>query len=423
MSNIKSAATRRKQRITENNKEMDLSKLTSLYSESGIYPNIPNLIKENDGYYPSQIHKTYYVSDFNFEFFKDFEVIWRMLQDTELERANSEDFDYSADSIGGIIFSGDQTEYKVESMYGLPVGFSGSHYILQDGVCELLTNKLIYALVKNTKVDGILITNASIFYNLKNEDSVKSAAFITESLSKKKKGKEEKFQPKMNLVCASTYGFNKRPFNMKDDCKLSEELMKLHYGDGILEVQDKILNLLNKPDPALVLFSGEAGTGKTSFIRHLVSVLENQKFLYMPPNIANELGSPHFLPFMLQNPGEICVLEDAEMALMARDDGNHSSAISNLLGASDGLLGDALKLKFVCSFNTDLKNIDTALVRKGRLGHLQDFNKLSKENSDRLLEYLGKDRLGKELSLAEIYNQEENGFKKKEVKAVGFAFH
>jgi hypothetical protein len=410
-------AAARKQRTTENNKEMDLSKLTSLYSESGVYPNIPNLIRENDGYYPSQVHKVYGVADFEFDFLKDFESVWELLQNVEEEdksQNSQDDGEMTLSNFG---------EHEVESFLGLPIGFSPLSYNVPDGNCKLMRNNLITLLVKNTKSGPNLTTTFSVYYNLKNRESVAEMVRVLECFYKKRKGRDEKPQPKMNLVCANAYGFHKRPFNMRDNCNLSKDLLKLHYGDGIAEIEDKILDLLSRDEPSLVLFSGEPGTGKTSFIRHLVSVLENQKFLYMPPNIANELGSPHFLPFMLQNPGEICVLEDAELALMARDDGNHSSAISNLLGASDGLLGDALKLKFVCSFNTDLKNIDTALVRKGRLGHLQDFKKLSKENSDRLLEHLGKDRLGKELSLAEIYNQDDNGFKKKENKKVGFGFH
>lgn len=394
---------------------MDLSKTTELYSNSGVYPNIPLLIKEMAGFYPSQIHKSYNVADFDFDFLKDLECLWELTQNTEadsyLEKEDEE-------NVSSLFASGE----GVESFLGLPDGYSKVYYQIKDGHCKLMKDKdnSIFLLVKNTKEGDAFICNFSIYYDLNYDKSVDLMIYFSDLFNKKRKTRVGPAKPKMHLVCASNYGFHKRPFDMKDNSSLSKELLQLHYGDEILEKEEKVLTLLSRKEPALILFSGEPGTGKTSFIRHLVSELKNEKFLYMPPIIANEIGSPNFLPFLLQNPGEICVLEDAELALMARDDGNHSSAISNLLGASDGLLGDALQLKFICSFNTDTRNIDQALVRKGRLGNMQHFEKLSKENSDRLLEHLGKARLGKSLTLAEIYNQEDNGFKKKETRSVRF---
>ena len=45
----------------------------------------------------------------------------------------------------------------------------------------------------------------------------------------------------------------------------------------------------------------------------------------------------------------------------------------------DGLMSDDLGIKFVCTFNEDVKNIDEALMRKGRLACMYEFKPLSAE--------------------------------------------
>ncbi|MGO8056094.1 hypothetical protein, partial [Rhizobium leguminosarum] len=55
---------------------------------------------------------------------------------------------------------------------------------------------------------------------------------------------------------------------------------------------------------------------------------------------------------------------------------NNSSSVSNLLNISDGLLADFLNVQLVCTFNSSLTFIDTALLRKGRLIAKYEFGKL-----------------------------------------------
>ena len=74
---------------------------------------------------------------------------------------------------------------------------------------------------------------------------------------------------------------------------------------------------------------------------------------------------------------------------------------------SDGLLGDAVHQQIICTFNCDIRNIDGALVRDGRLVLEHKFDKLSVENARRLCEKLGvknKDEdIRESMSLSEIY--------------------
>jgi hypothetical protein len=89
---------------------------------------------------------------------------------------------------------------------------------------------------------------------------------------------------------------------------------------------------------------------------------------------------------------------------------------------SDGLLGDALKLKFICTFNADLKDIDTAISRKGRLIAEYEFKELT-ENKVKLLNE--KHNIGipddeiKNMTIGDVFHYKSMGFVK-EKKRIGF---
>jgi SpoVK/Ycf46/Vps4 family AAA+-type ATPase len=84
---------------------------------------------------------------------------------------------------------------------------------------------------------------------------------------------------------------------------------------------------------------------------------------------------------------------------------------------TDGLLGSTLKTKFIGTFNTDLRNIDEALLRKGRLRLKYHVGPLCVEKTRKLM---GDETIEKGMTLAEIYNKEENDFSKKIEKKIGF---
>ena len=76
---------------------------------------------------------------------------------------------------------------------------------------------------------------------------------------------------------------------------------------------------------------------------------------------------------------------------------------------SDGLLGDAMHQQIIATFNCDLKSIDPALLREGRLIANYEFGKLDLESSKILSEKLGygTENITEPMTLAEIYNQGE----------------
>ena len=183
---------------------------------------------------------------------------------------------------------------------------------------------------------------------------------------------------------------------------------------------EKICKLMETEDKAeLIFFYGEPGTGKTSLIKHLISKYKESSFVFMDGTILANTPQHKLMSYFLDNQNTIFILEDCEKALKDRNDvySGYNNVMPILLNITDGVIADVLGIKLICTFNTSLDKIDKALLRKGRLSLKYEFKKLSK---DKVANILGHS-VDKEMSLAEIYNiEEENDFSKKIQKKIGF---
>lgn len=197
----------------------------------------------------------------------------------------------------------------------------------------------------------------------------------------------------------------------KVTCDLDEETMKLSYPNSN---NTKINTFLQEWDTKgkLLLIHGKPGGGKTTFIRHLLTNIYDGSVVFMNADIFAQLSSVRFISFALENLQNcLLLIEDAEKLLVSREE-NHedrSSSVADLLNYTDGLLGDALQMKILATFNTELDKIDAALLRKGRLFHREDFGPLTADQAKVLYKHLTKEDDHVELnkkdsySLAEIY--------------------
>lgn len=213
-------------------------------------------------------------------------------------------------------------------------------------------------------------------------------------------------EARIGLVVAEQRGFSINHFKIKP----FEVDLELHYNDDLPEI-DRLLKkkLFEQRENGLILLHGAPGTGKTSYIRHLVNQ-RKRDMVYLPPDMASVLASPMFIPFLARQGESILIIEDAESILMKRNQHSHN-AISNLLNLSDGLLADCLNLGVICTFNTELKAIDPALLRKGRLMAKYEFKKLRQPKARQLINHLGHEYTATtDMSLAEIYNLSEKNF-------------
>lgn len=207
-----------------------------------------------------------------------------------------------------------------------------------------------------------------------------------------------------------------RRMNFKFDDKYSVDEL---YNDDLVEKQEIIDDFIQNAKSGLMLFHGNPGTGKTSFIKNLIRHNDGTKFIYMPNQMFNQLEAPSFINFFANHQDSIIVIEDAEALLTERKEGNTS--ISTLLNLTDGMLGEALRIKVICTFNCDMSQIDSALKRKGRLKFSYDFKELSTDKTNALLKKAGHNYISEEpMVLTDIINFEAEQYEKKEKSTIGF---
>lgn len=216
-------------------------------------------------------------------------------------------------------------------------------------------------------------------------------------------------------------GFDTRSLEIKDPVDFDLEQL---YNDDFVEVDKNIKGFLREKSSGLVILHGIQGAGKTTYIRHLINT-SDKSFVYLPMEMASYLSDPELMTYIRKNMQDsIIVIEDCEQLLQDRGSNpcQMNSGLSNILNISDGLLGDSLCLKFICTFNNDLKSIDKALLRKGRLIEKYQFGKLSEEKTAKLISKIhGIAGDFGEMTLAEIFNlKHENHGNSVEKKRIGF---
>jgi hypothetical protein len=230
------------------------------------------------------------------------------------------------------------------------------------------------------------------------------------------KEKQRRQQLEINLIVRANSGFELRGMEIKRT-KLD---LDLFYEDDFKETDALIRKRLRRSkDKGIVLLHGVPGTGKTSYLRHLIGRIK-KRILFLSPAVAAELLNPDFIKLLIEHPNTVLIIEDAENIIMDRklDTG---SAVSNLLNISDGLLSDCLNIQLICTFNSPLTMIDSALLRKGRLIAKYEFGKLSVTKSQRLSNHLGfKSTITRPMAIAEIAGQHEKTQRPNSIEVIGF---
>ena len=198
-----------------------------------------------------------------------------------------------------------------------------------------------------------------------------------------------------------------------------------NYNDDFAPVHQKIKDWaedFNSRNNKLVLLHGVPGSGKTNYIKYILNNISSSKKIYIPPYLVQSMADPSFFPVIKREKESILIIEDAEKILINREDSADNSVISILLNLCDGIMADVLNFKIIATFNTDEDKIDSALKRKGRMFLKYKFDTLSEEKTKHLFNKLyGAEPPKKKMTLAEIYNDEnEFGAKKEEKKSIGF---
>jgi hypothetical protein len=209
-----------------------------------------------------------------------------------------------------------------------------------------------------------------------------------------------------------------------DDNSVKGMNLALNYGSSFVKDHEKILSKFDTKRRGIFIFHGEAGTGKTTYIKYLAKHFGGKRmFIFIPTTHLESLLSPSLIPILLEHKDSVLVLEDAEKAVVSRENEHgNESLVSSLLNIGDGILGSILNISIILTFNTKKEKIDSALLRKGRLLYEYHFKPLNVSDANTLLKNLKKDvQVTEPTTLADLYNMHETtGHIEEEKRPIGF---
>ncbi len=239
-----------------------------------------------------------------------------------------------------------------------------------------------------------------------------SARHTAERLISTFRTKRPVLAPTFQIVKQSSCGIDTEAVRMESATALDPAALALHYGEDFPAWHEEFVNTLRSTKRGLSVFDGPPGTGKTSYLRQLMlELMETHRFYFIGSANLRLLRDAEFVDFwaserrLHEDASMVVILEDAENALMPRGADNRQE-VSLLLNITDGILGEFLKLQVICTINCDVRELDRALLRPGRLLAHRHFGRMDRNRAERLAREVGKllpAEDAEEFSLAEVF--------------------
>lgn len=188
-------------------------------------------------------------------------------------------------------------------------------------------------------------------------------------------------------------------------------LIEENYDENVISDVKYIIENLQKSNPAgrITILNGKPGVGKTHLIRSIIDSVDVATFLLLPPELVGSLTGPELMSFFVQNNAQLAkpvvlVIEDADSCLTGRSMDN-MSLISSLLNISDGIIGNLMDIRIIATTNVEIKDIDPAILRPGRLLKRVNIDTLSQHKASEIYKRLTKKEkmMVRPMTLAEIY--------------------
>ncbi len=360
--------------------------------------------------------RRYYICRFN-EFPTESYIGYDNVEATALRKRLKEEMEATE-----LFFKGTDFPYDRDHFHSHVFAFPGKPYIVH--ITEVLTeDKNEFDCSEYVERNGSDYTTFNVgmlnFYFPPNASGKRDRSFENELLYHVEVCALEPVPdtPEISMVQVSSGNFHLHSHPVNDNFEIKD--LDLNYGSGFQKFHTELMKRFESETQGLVLFHGEPGTGKTFYIRHLLRSMatKSKKVIYMPPNMVDHLVDPGFMTFLTRTINEFsarkifCVLliEDAEPLLASRQSDTRIQGVTNLLNMTDGLLNDMLRLQIICTFNVELKKIDKALLRPGRLVARKEFKQLSVLDANLLTQRLGiKHHFKTPATLGEIYALRKN---------------
>lgn len=161
--------------------------------------------------------------------------------------------------------------------------------------------------------------------------------------------------------------------------KCDHKSFKNYYSDNIIKDINAIIKSFNSADKGLNIFSGEKGTGKTTFLLSIMDKI-NRKIIYIPNNLVDSvLGNPEFFSMLKRLHNALIVIDDCENFsnnIMRSDSFN--SYISQLV---DGIQSSAINTQILLIYNNKENTFDVPL---NNMLQTYEFTSLSKDKANKL---------------------------------------
>ncbi|EGD34109.1 MULTISPECIES: AAA family ATPase [unclassified Capnocytophaga] len=323
-----------------------------------------------------------------------------------------------------LIISRDKLQYfeKCTDFYTISYA-SKSNRLYEDEECYFHPELEVFILISHNLSndydsemfeEGLYKVNY-IFYDNRNSSITKNLRIIFSEYL-------EKYQPKrakVSILLKDKNGFDVKTHIIKP-YRIDFDKM---YNDDFIEVHNRVRQSITNENKGVVLFHGIAGSGKTNYIKWLTSQIPSKKFIFVPTSMIASLTDPSFIGVLIDHKNSVLVLEDCENYIAERTAYNsNTDVVSSILNIADGMLSDVLECQLICTFNSDISKIDSALLRKGRLIAEYKFRELTVEKCNNYLRSLGKEaNITKPCSLAELTNMETKSLREENnIPKIGF---
>ncbi len=213
----------------------------------------------------------------------------------------------------------------------------------------------------------------------------------------------------------SESGYELKNFDIKSNTLKLED----NYNNDFVPVSSKIIDFLSDDKKTgLVLLHGKYGTGKTSYIKYLMTQAK-KRFILLPQSMLSTISNPDFFLFLSEYKNSVLILEDCDSLLVNAVAKNNP--LTHFLSLAEGLLSETYNYKIICSLSASSREINEDVIRKSKLIVNYEFKELSKEKAQKLSDEFGsKDIIKKPTILSEIYNKKEKNLGNFKDKKLGF---